>query len=175
MIDVQLFFILNNLAGKNAALDWSILFLAEYLQYFLVAGFLIYVFRAIAGKREKIIAVVAAFAAAILSRFVFTEIIRFFYHHPRPFLVLPVRDLIPENSYSFPSGHASFFFAFSTIVYSYNKKLGIFFFIASFLMGLARVAAGVHYPSDIAGGLIVGIISGFIILKLKSKFLSASR
>ncbi|PIY74247.1 MAG: hypothetical protein COY85_03785, partial [Candidatus Portnoybacteria bacterium CG_4_10_14_0_8_um_filter_40_50] len=43
----------------------------------------------------------------------------------------------------------------------YNKKLGLWFLGASIFMSLARVVAGVHYPLDILGGAIVGILVAF--------------
>src|SRR3989338_6972595 len=95
--------------------------------------------------------------SAFVARFGITEIIRFFYHRPRPFLALPVHQLLTENAWSFPSGHATFFFAIATAIYLYNKKWGTFFFIASILMTVSRVIAGIHYPSDIIGGAFIGI------------------
>jgi len=68
-----------------------------------------------------------------------------------------------ENLQSFPSGHAIFFFALSTVIYSFNKKLGIFFLAFSTLMSIARIFVGVHWPSDILAGAILGTIIGVII------------
>src|SRR3989344_1192804 len=79
-------------------------------------------------------------------------------------------DYDPEKT-AFPSGHASFYFALSTIIYGYNKKAGILFFIGSFLIVLARVFVGLHWPSDILAGAILGIIMGIILNKLFKKIL----
>ena len=46
-----------------------------------------------------------------------------------------------------------------------NKKAGIFFFLASFLIGLARVFSGIHWPSDILVGALVGILSAYLLRK----------
>jgi len=81
----------------------------------------------------------------------------------------------PIQSASFPSGHAAFFFALSAGVYSFNKKAGIWFFVVSALIGLARVFAGVHYFSDIVGGLAVGLFSFWVISFLISNFVKKSR
>ncbi len=70
---------------------------------------------------------------------------------------------IYEKNWSFPSGHAAFFFALSTAVYFYNKKWGVFFFIASSLLSIGRIMGGVHYPSDILGGAIIGVLCAYLV------------
>ena len=156
-MDTQLFFLLNNLAGLSTLSDFVIVFLASYLAYILIAIFLLFLLVIEHSNREKIQFFLITVTSAIVARFGITEFVRFFYHRPRPFITLHVHQLLTETSWSFPSGHATFFFAMSTAVYLYNKKWGIGFFIATIIMTVSRVIAGVHYPADIIGGAIVGI------------------
>mgnify|MGYP001558745976 FL=1 len=72
-----------------------------------------------------------------------------------------MHQLLTESSWSFPSGHATFFFALATAVYFYNKKWGIGFFIATIFITVSRVIAGIHYPSDIIGGAFIGILVAY--------------
>lgn len=179
-IDLALFRWLNSWIGINDFLDWNILFRAEYLLYAVILGvFAFFVFSFFAqamkdkDKNQARWVTIHAFAAGILSRFVFTEIIRFFYARPRPFIVLDgVRQLIfHAPSGSFPSGHAAFSFALAAAIYYYYPKTSTLFFLAAFAMGAGRVSAGVHWPSDILAGATVGILSAwlmnFIIKKLR--------
>lgn len=148
---------INNLAGKYFWLDRLAVFFSDYAGYILVAVLvLVFVFK---PARLSRFMVWTAFISAVLSRWIITSAIRFFYHHPRPFEVLTVKQLILESGYSFPSGHAAFYFALSTGIYFYNKKLGVVSFAVSTLMGLARIFVGVHWPADILAGGLVGIIS----------------
>jgi len=59
----------------------------------------------------------------------------------------------------------------ATLVFLYNKKLGIIFYILAVLVGVGRVLALVHYPVDILGGAILGIICGFIVFKLANRII----
>jgi undecaprenyl-diphosphatase len=158
-IDVQLFHLLNSLAGQSALGDQVIVFLGSYLPYGLIALFPILVATAHISRIHKIYILAEAALAALIARFGVTELIRVFIHRPRPFLVeTPVHQLLTETSWSFPSGHATFFFALATTVYLYNKRWGAFFYLAATLLSLSRVAAGVHYPTDILAGALVGVL-----------------
>lgn len=76
--------------------------------------------------------------------------------------------LIEETGYSFPSGHAMgsiAFYGFIIFLLSkskINKNLKIFLSIiiglTIFLIGISRIYVGVHYPSDIIGGFLLGYI-----------------
>ena len=59
---------------------------------------------------------------------------------------------------SFPSDTGTLFFAFSTVIFLERRLAGCLSLILSFFtVGVARVALGVHYPSDVAGALILGV------------------
>jgi undecaprenyl-diphosphatase len=168
MIDLLIFEKINKFAGKWRLLDALGIFFAEYLGYILI---LILILFLIKDYKKYWKMVLESFSAAILARLGFAEIIRFFWHRSRPFVEHQVSLILKhDTSPSFPSGHASFYFAISTIVYSYNKKVGLIFFLASFLISISRVFCGIHWPSDVLGGALIGIFSGWLILKLTKKF-----
>ncbi len=167
-MDWYLFQQLNNLAGKYAFLDGTAVFFAKYLGYILAAILLLLFIKNWRKYRQMVI---LSFGAAIFSRFIITEILRWLWFRPRPFVNHHVNLILNQSAAeaSFPSGHAAFYFALSTIVYFYNKKLGAGFFIASFLISIFRVFCGVHWPLDILAGMIVGIITGWLVFKIFQK------
>jgi undecaprenyl-diphosphatase len=170
-MDFYLFQLINQFAFKWEALDVIGLFFAEYSGYVLIAVLFGSLF--FGDKRKNLIIAVEAIFSAVLSRFVVT-IIRLIYYRPRPFVAHQVNLLSSQEAgASFPSGHAAFFFALSFIVYFYNKKAGTVFLIVSFLMGIARIFIGVHYPSDILGGIFVGFISAWLVYKYLGKFIAS--
>ena len=117
------------------------------------------------NKRRELFMVLYALFAGVAARYGVAKIIRYFYDSPRPFEVLDdIRQLLFHGAGgSFPSGHASFFFAVAMAIFLYRKWYGLLFFALALLIGLARVAGGIHWPSDIVGGAIVGIGTAWVI------------
>lgn len=139
------------------------IFFARYFGYILIV--LLLIFFARDWKKSAPLFWQAA-AAAMLSRGIITEAIRFFWHRNRPFVEQNFVPLTPyADSASFPSGHAAFFFAIGTVLYLYNKKAGMVFLAGSALMGIARVLAGLHWPSDVIAGALIGIACGWLVWK----------
>lgn len=66
------------------------------------------------------------------------------------------------NDYSFPSGHTLAAFTSAVIILLYNKKLGIFAMILATLMAFSRLYFYVHFPTDVIGGIILGIAFALI-------------
>ena len=171
MIDYYLFQQINQFAGKWDSLDNIGIFFAEYSGYFLVL--LLFNFLLLKSKKKYSIMIFQAFLSGILARLVIANIIRVLYYRSRPFIAHQVNLLLGHGAEgSFPSGHAAFFFAISTIVYFFNKKAGIFFFLISFLMGISRVFVGIHYPRDILAGIFIGVISAWLINKYGKKVIN---
>lgn len=169
MLDLNIFYFFNNLAGESRIFDILAIFLAGYFQYFLIAIFLLLLFFSGYAKREKLRLFWVTMISITVARLGVVELIRFFYHRPRPFIVHQVHQLLSENDWSFPSGHSAFFFAMAMAIYLYNKKWGIGFFLAAILMNINRIIAGVHYPSDIIGGAIIGMAVAYIVFYFAEK------
>ena len=175
MLNQQLFGVIYQYVHRWPELDTIAIFLADHVQYVLVGILLGQLFRKNVDPLKNRVMVVLAFLAALIARLGVKTAIVFFYPHPRPYAVLSEMQALipvgPADAYqSFPSGHAIFFFALSTVIYRYNKSLGVFFFLCSALMGIARIFVGVHWPADILGGAVLGILVGVIVDVLYQKY-----
>ena len=172
-VNFYLFQQINNLAGQYIWLDTLGIFFAKYLEFILIFCLFLFLYNPIKKEIKKIKRywetrmVFQAILAGIVSRLFFTEIIRFIIPRNRPFIENDVYQLLQHSaSPAFPSGHAAFYFAISGVVYFYNKKAGIMFFIASFLISFGRVFCGIHWPADILAGFFVGIFSSYSIIRV---------
>lgn len=68
-----------------------------------------------------------------------------------------------EGWSSFPSDHAVLFYALSTGLLFVSRRVGIFALVYTTLfIGLPRIYLGLHYPTDIIGGAVVGILIGWL-------------
>src|SRR4030042_688139 len=160
-LDFQIFHFLNQFAGKCAILNGIIIFFSSYFQYALVVILLVIALR---NLKKNLSMVLSVAAAVFLSQLVITEIIRYLFFRPRPFVIEKVNLILSQSPTepSFPSGHAAFFFALAAAAYFYNRKAGIFFYVSAFLISIARVFGGVHWPADILAGAAIGILSGWV-------------
>jgi len=168
-MDLYLFQLINQFALRFFWLDSLAIFFAGYFEFILLLVLLVF----LVVRFQKYWKMVAgAVLSAALARLVIVNIIRWIWHRPRPFVEHNVNLLLTHaDAGSFPSGHAAFYFAIATIVFLYNKKAGVLFFIASFLISFARVFVGIHWPADILAGAAVGILSGLLVYKLSKKYL----
>jgi len=163
VVDTQLFYLLHSLVGVSPILDTLIIFGAAYFPYLLILIVVGLVARSPYPLWEKVeILFVTAFSS-LVARYGVTTLIRLYLHRPRPFITLPIHPLVTETSWSFPSGHATFFFGMAMAVYLYNKQWGKWLFLAATLISLCRVIAGVHYPSDIVAGALIGCLVAYIV------------
>lgn len=85
---------------------------------------------------------------------------------PRPFNVIDdIRVLVGRgNSYSFPSNHAMTSFSVAAVLGYFFSYLRIPGYFVAILIGFSRIYVGVHYPSDVIGGGVLGILVAFSLI-----------
>ena len=80
----------------------------------------------------------------------------------RPVRSTPIagRQARMPTSSSFPSGHTASAFAFATVVTAGFPRLSLPLYALATAVGYSRVHMGVHYPSDVMGGAVLGLAVG---------------
>ncbi|WP_258110596.1 undecaprenyl-diphosphatase [Alicyclobacillus sp. SP_1] len=164
--DVVLYHFVNNLSGHVAILDAIMIVLAKdapflYAALFIVAWFTLP--REDSKIRHGLIVSVLAGILALVVNVVISHI----WFRPRPFAVLPngtFHQLIAHsNDASFPSDHASGSFAFAFGVYRRGPIwIRRSFMALAILVAIARVYVGLHWPTDVVAGVVVGLFSSMI-------------
>lgn len=92
-----------------------------------------------------------------------------------------IRELVPCGSgFSFPSSHAVNSFAAATLLSHFYRRWSRAFYSYAGLMAFSRISVGVHYPSDVVGGAVIGaacallVTSGWEALAARYPLLSVS-
>jgi undecaprenyl-diphosphatase len=79
-----------------------------------------------------------------------------------------------KTSQSFPSSHAMNMFAQAMLFSLFYRKRALWFFAFACIIGFSRIYVGVHYPFDVVGGAIGGIIVGGLVYYLYAIFVRMS-
>lgn len=140
---------------------------------FIVAGVVLLFFKK--TRRVGVAALLALLIGFLITNLTLKPLVA----RPRPWLdVEGLVNLLGESAYrSFPSGHSTsaFAFAFALLFGAPNKWLKWAAMIVAILMGLSRLYVGVHYPTDVLGGILVGLLAGWlawqISKRIKAKFI----
>ncbi|MBU3182183.1 phosphatase PAP2 family protein [Clostridium psychrophilum] len=112
-----------------------------------------------------------ALAALILSTILGDIVLKNVVKRIRPSSTIPAINLLISNplSYSFPSGHTTSSFAVAGVLTRYFKSYALEFFSLASLIAFSRLYLYVHYPTDVLGGIVLGLICSGIIIFLFDK------
>lgn len=146
-------------------------FFAEYLIYILPLILIFLWFYPVSlgasrGGSEKAnkVALRAVFSV-ILAWPILAYMIGRLINRARPFEITGIKELVFHRpTYSFPSDHAATLFAaaFSFWLSGY-KKLSVFVFATGIIVSFFRIATGIHYLTDILGGIVIGLLAAYLI------------
>lgn len=114
------------------------------------------------------------FTSGFIQSMILHIIIRFkIVKRNRPYITLEEKgvkqhdELIKEDK-SFPSGHVAFLLLFGTIIAYYFFEflwfILLIFIVIDIIMALTRLILGVHFPTDVIGGFILGILYALLFL-----------
>lgn len=116
-------------------------------------------------RRAGILSIVALIGSLCITNFWLKNYVA----RVRPYEVINGLNCLVEKAsdWSFPSGHSSAAFASAVAIYkSRPKRLGVPCMILAFAIALSRLYVGIHYPTDVICGMLIGTLIGLIVFWL---------
>ncbi|NOU94568.1 phosphatase PAP2 family protein [Paenibacillus sp. LMG 31456] len=166
-IDYRIFQFINLTAGKDSFIYLLMRFFAEQAVYLFVLGLLAY---GLTRSERNRLMVLETFVASCAA-FGVSKLCGIFLFRERPFVEHDVIQLIAHQATaSFPSNHATGTFVIAAVLLLYRKPMGLVLFLLASCVSFSRVWVGVHYPLDIVGGMINGILCAIVIRIIVSRW-----
>lgn len=83
----------------------------------------------------------------------------------RPYKILEQLNTFGINlkDYSFPSGHSAASFSIATTIALNIPRVSIVVFFLAIIVAISRIYLGVHYPTDVAAGIVIGLLTSIIV------------
>ena len=133
--------------------------LGDYGQIWIAIGVILLIPKR--TRRTGVLSLLSLLCAHLLCNFVLKDYVM----RARPYDVIEgIYCLIEKpTDYSFPSGHAMTAFAAAVVIFKNRpKRLGIPVMALAFVMAFSRLYVGVHYPSDVILGALLGTLIAMI-------------
>ena len=161
-LDVAVFYFINQTIS-NPLFDKFFPFITEINHWYL-AYFILWCIAFFKGGRIGKVAAVLVLILIASSDQLNSALLKNFFGRIRPCNALPDVNILAgcTGSYSFPSSHAVNNFAVSVFFYRLFPKLKWILLVSATLIALSRTYVGVHYPSDILFGALLGMLIGYI-------------
>lgn len=162
--------ILNGHYIDSVFVKGLVIFGAEILPYILLGSLLVWTVL----SRDKKTAIRKTFMILVAGVFavMLADMLKYWVNAPRPFVALDsVRVLVDHDPFgSFPSAHMSFFTAIAVAAFYKHAALSGGLLAGAVMIGISRIAAGVHFPLDILAGFFLGSAVALLVMYIEQRY-----
>jgi undecaprenyl-diphosphatase len=166
-IDIALFHFING-SLCNLVFDFLMPFITDLNKQRIVLVFVavILLWMLIRGRRHVRITAILLIITIVVSDQLNSSVIKYWLERPRPCHSLQNVHLLVScgSGFSFPSSHAVNNFAAALILAFFFPRTKWWFFGFAAIVAFSRVYVGVHYPSDVIGGAVIGLFCAGCVL-----------
>ncbi|MBU2551011.1 MAG: phosphatase PAP2 family protein [Proteobacteria bacterium] len=166
-LDRSLFFLINQ-GTRNPVFDLLMPVISEW-KYFWLPLFGLLIIFGLRGSRRTRWALVALLVVFAMGDSLTTHVLKPFFDRPRPFSSLydihiykghwtTTSSYFTHKTLSFPSAHAVNVAGAAAVIIRYFPRWWPLPVVLAVLVFYSRVYLGLHYPSDVAAGLVLGLI-----------------
>lgn len=105
-----------------------------------------------------------ALSIALVAQVSLQTVIKNLFTRPRPYVQHEEISMVipPPDKFSFPSGHTAGAFAVAFIFFFFLPPLFVPMVLLASLIAFSRMYLGLHYPTDIIAGVVLGLVSAII-------------
>jgi undecaprenyl-diphosphatase len=174
-LDVSIYRVVNGLCGWSPTLDRVVFHLAALTGLLFMGIFGLLWYRQDEGqirRRETLLLIIPAVALALILNRTISTLLPF---RARPMYAIGANapsypwtfDFV--NWSSFPSDNATYLFAITACLWTISRTSGLIFGIFSACVVFGRVYFGIHYPSDVFAGALLGLATGFAVIRAATR------
>jgi undecaprenyl-diphosphatase len=165
---------LHDWASSSPALTSVVVLIALYGIWVLPLTLALGWFWPASGRLERRRSIVAGCLAAAVALGL-GQVLERTLDRPRPFVALGFTPLVPHVAdASFPSDHTMAGVALvSPLLWSASPRTGALLLIWALVVGVARVAVGLHYASDVFASALLGLVLGGLATFAVNRWLAA--
>jgi undecaprenyl-diphosphatase len=173
-IDLSIFYFINHNLS-TPFLDKFFVFITE-VKHWYIAYIILFFITIFKGGRIGKISAIGMILLVVASDQLSSTFLKDLFQRIRPCNALPDVNILAgcTGSFSFPSSHAVNNFAAAVYFGKIFPKIKWILFSVATLMAISRPYVGVHYPSDVIGGAIIGALLGYlfalVVLRINNYF-----
>ena len=153
-------------------------FISDAATWFSISAVLLVLFLSWFRKSGMMFRNFMIMALALILTAIMIQALKALFDRERPFYAYSfIEKLSTGGGSSFPSGHTMEAFVMATTIglLFRNQWLMVPVLIWAMLVGYSRLALGVHYPTDVIGGMIIGTGIGWLVTKTGVKYFRSGK